>query len=110
MRLRRVEKATGRGAQWLQAPHAHVPYGRDIRPRSQRRGTSAISERDVLHTMLIMNTNGQIGMRADEDTCLNIPLASAPRPRAHDECPAAGISENSPTTEEEARGYMNVFT
>eukprot|EP00959_Pyramimonas_sp_CCMP1952_P259725 5430564-Pyramimonas_sp.AAC.1 len=50
--VRRMERATERSAQWLQAPHAYMPYGRDIRPRSQRRterpviarsGNSAIS-------------------------------------------------------------------
>eukprot|EP00959_Pyramimonas_sp_CCMP1952_P277505 5801340-Pyramimonas_sp.AAC.1 len=33
--FRRMERATDRSAQWLQYPHTHMPYGRDIRPRSQ---------------------------------------------------------------------------
>eukprot|EP00959_Pyramimonas_sp_CCMP1952_P261971 5478213-Pyramimonas_sp.AAC.1 len=65
---------------------------------------SAISERDMLRTVSMVNTDGQIGMRADEDTLRNMPLASAPR-----EYPAACIFEKSPATEEEAREYMNVF-
>eukprot|EP00959_Pyramimonas_sp_CCMP1952_P007495 156798-Pyramimonas_sp.AAC.1 len=58
----------------------------------------------------MVNTDGQIGMRADVDTFINVPLASAPRPHMHDEYPAAWIFEKSPNAEEEARGYMNVFT
>eukprot|EP00959_Pyramimonas_sp_CCMP1952_P063220 1321346-Pyramimonas_sp.AAC.1 len=54
-----------------------MPYGRDIRPRNQRRaeslacarsGASAISERDMLRTVLMVNTDGQIYTLADEDT------------------------------------------
>eukprot|EP00959_Pyramimonas_sp_CCMP1952_P074229 1551290-Pyramimonas_sp.AAC.1 len=95
-----------------------MAYGRDTRPRSQRRaespasvrsGISAISERDMLHAVLAVNTDG-IGTRADEDTFMNMPLASAPHPHMHDEYPTAWIFEKNPTTEEEARGYMNVFT
>eukprot|EP00959_Pyramimonas_sp_CCMP1952_P145183 3039927-Pyramimonas_sp.AAC.1 len=33
--LRRMEKATDRSAQWLQSRRTHMPYGRDMRPRSQ---------------------------------------------------------------------------
>eukprot|EP00959_Pyramimonas_sp_CCMP1952_P323443 6768426-Pyramimonas_sp.AAC.1 len=96
-----------------------MPYGRDTRPRSQRRtesplsarsGISAISERDMLHAVSIVNTDGQIGMRADEDTFMNMPLAYAPHPHMHDEYPTAWTFEKNPITEEEARGYMNVFT
>eukprot|EP00959_Pyramimonas_sp_CCMP1952_P041520 868363-Pyramimonas_sp.AAC.1 len=59
---RRMERAAERSAQWLQAPHTHMPFGRDTRPRSQRRtggpasarsGISAISERDMPHTVLM---------------------------------------------------------
>eukprot|EP00959_Pyramimonas_sp_CCMP1952_P295235 6174848-Pyramimonas_sp.AAC.1 len=35
--LRRMERATDRSAQWLQSPRTHMAYGRDIRPRNQRR-------------------------------------------------------------------------
>eukprot|EP00959_Pyramimonas_sp_CCMP1952_P042365 886071-Pyramimonas_sp.AAC.1 len=93
-----------------------MPCGRDARPRSQRRtqspvsvrsGISAISERGMLHTVLMVNTDGQMGMRADEDTFLNLPAARASRPRAHDEYPTAWIFENNPIPEEEARGCMN---
>eukprot|EP00959_Pyramimonas_sp_CCMP1952_P397873 8336481-Pyramimonas_sp.AAC.1 len=56
--LRRMGRATDRGAQWLQSPRAYMSYGRDVRPRNQRRtegpvsarsGNGAISERDVQH-------------------------------------------------------------
>eukprot|EP00959_Pyramimonas_sp_CCMP1952_P123098 2573443-Pyramimonas_sp.AAC.1 len=58
--LRRMERAINGIAQWFQFPHTHMPYGRDIRPRNPRRtespvsvrsGNSAISERDMLHTV-----------------------------------------------------------
>eukprot|EP00959_Pyramimonas_sp_CCMP1952_P258751 5408977-Pyramimonas_sp.AAC.1 len=74
--LRCVERATDRSAQWLQSPRAYMPYGRDLRPRSQRRrespvsmrsGNSGISEREMQHTVFMTNTDGQMGMRADED-------------------------------------------
>eukprot|EP00959_Pyramimonas_sp_CCMP1952_P139832 2926219-Pyramimonas_sp.AAC.1 len=58
----------------------------------------------------MVNTDGQIGMRANEDTFTNMPLASAPRPHVHDEYPTAWTFEKIPITEEEARGCMNVFT
>eukprot|EP00959_Pyramimonas_sp_CCMP1952_P324181 6784901-Pyramimonas_sp.AAC.1 len=51
-----------------------------------------------------------MGMRADEDTFLNLPTISTSHPFTYDEYPTAGIFENNPTTEEESRGYMNVFT
>eukprot|EP00959_Pyramimonas_sp_CCMP1952_P241119 5039054-Pyramimonas_sp.AAC.1 len=98
--LRRMERATDKSAQWLQSPHAYMPYGRDIRPRSQRRtespvsvrsGSSAISERNGLHTVLMVDTGGQMGMRADEDAFLNLPTTSASRPCTHDEYPTAWI-------------------
>eukprot|EP00959_Pyramimonas_sp_CCMP1952_P205043 4287447-Pyramimonas_sp.AAC.1 len=38
--LRRMERATDRSAQWVQSSHAYMPYGRDLRPRSQRRTES----------------------------------------------------------------------
>eukprot|EP00959_Pyramimonas_sp_CCMP1952_P471829 9499045-Pyramimonas_sp.AAC.1 len=96
-----------------------MPYGRDLRSRSQRRtegpvsvrsGSSGISERDVLHTVLMVNTNGQIGMRAEEDTFMTLPTVSTSHPCTHDEYPTAWIFEASPITEEEARGYTNAFT
>eukprot|EP00959_Pyramimonas_sp_CCMP1952_P365931 7663898-Pyramimonas_sp.AAC.1 len=58
MWLRRMGRAADRGAQWLQSSYSYMPYGRDLRPRSQRRtgglvgmrsGNSGISERDMLH-------------------------------------------------------------
>eukprot|EP00959_Pyramimonas_sp_CCMP1952_P269374 5631222-Pyramimonas_sp.AAC.1 len=52
-----------------------------------------------------------MGMRADEDTFLNLPTTSASHPYTYDEYPTAWIFfERNPTTEEEARGYMNAFT
>eukprot|EP00959_Pyramimonas_sp_CCMP1952_P454857 9470613-Pyramimonas_sp.AAC.1 len=81
------------------------------RPRSQRRtetpvsarsGSSAISERGMLHTVLMVNTDGQMGMRADEVTSMNMPTTPV-----HVSTP--GIFEKSFITEEEARGYMNVL-
>eukprot|EP00959_Pyramimonas_sp_CCMP1952_P058059 1211964-Pyramimonas_sp.AAC.1 len=71
-----MERATDRSAQWRQSPHAYMPYGRGFRPRSQRRteslvsmrgGKSGISERDMLRTVLMITTDGQMGMRAEED-------------------------------------------
>eukprot|EP00959_Pyramimonas_sp_CCMP1952_P368148 7711835-Pyramimonas_sp.AAC.1 len=58
----------------------------------------------------MVNTDGQLAMRTDEDKFINLPLSSAPRPRMRDECPAAWIFEKNPIAEEEARGCMNVFT
>eukprot|EP00959_Pyramimonas_sp_CCMP1952_P244613 5113210-Pyramimonas_sp.AAC.1 len=49
-------------------------------------------------------------MRADEDTLMSMPTTSALRPRTCDKYPTAWISEKKLTTEQEARGYMNVFT
>eukprot|EP00959_Pyramimonas_sp_CCMP1952_P298146 6236501-Pyramimonas_sp.AAC.1 len=75
--LRRMERAIDRGSQWLQSARAYMPDGRDIRPRNQRRtespasvrsGNTAISERDMLHAVFMVNTDGQMGMRADGDT------------------------------------------
>eukprot|EP00959_Pyramimonas_sp_CCMP1952_P304924 6381751-Pyramimonas_sp.AAC.1 len=65
-----------------------------------RSGNSEISERDVLHTECMMNT-GQIGMRADEDTFLNLPTTSTSHPYTYDEYP---IFAKNPITEEKARG------
>eukprot|EP00959_Pyramimonas_sp_CCMP1952_P226969 4745509-Pyramimonas_sp.AAC.1 len=57
--LRRMERATDGGAQWPQSPRAHMPHGRDLRPRNQRKtespasmrsSNSAIPERGMLHT------------------------------------------------------------
>eukprot|EP00959_Pyramimonas_sp_CCMP1952_P264407 5529073-Pyramimonas_sp.AAC.1 len=48
-------------------------------------------------------------MRADENTCLNLPTISASYPHTYDEYPTAWIFERNLITEE-ARGYMNVFT
>eukprot|EP00959_Pyramimonas_sp_CCMP1952_P189783 3970271-Pyramimonas_sp.AAC.1 len=54
-----------------------MPHGRGNRPRSQRMtespvsarsGIGAISERDMLHAVLMVNADGQMDMRADEDT------------------------------------------
>eukprot|EP00959_Pyramimonas_sp_CCMP1952_P151902 3178209-Pyramimonas_sp.AAC.1 len=54
-------------------------------------------------------TDGQIGMRANEGTFMNMPLASASHPHMHDEYPTAWIFEKNPITEEGARGCMKVF-
>eukprot|EP00959_Pyramimonas_sp_CCMP1952_P055234 1154712-Pyramimonas_sp.AAC.1 len=96
-----------------------MPCGPDLRSRCQRRtespvsmrsGNSGISERDMLHAVLLINTDGQMGMRAEEDTSLNLFTASASHPYMHGECPTAWIFEKKPIAEAEARGYMNVFT
>eukprot|EP00959_Pyramimonas_sp_CCMP1952_P254025 5306729-Pyramimonas_sp.AAC.1 len=96
--LRRMERATDRSAKWLQSPHTHTPYWRDIRPRSQRRtespicvrsGNSAISERDMLHTVFMVNADGHMGTRADEDTSLNLATTSASHPCTYDGYPTA---------------------
>eukprot|EP00959_Pyramimonas_sp_CCMP1952_P001165 23182-Pyramimonas_sp.AAC.1 len=88
-----------------------MPRGRDTRPRSQRStegsasvrsGIGAISERDMLRIVLMVNTDGQMGMRADEDTFMNVPTTSASRPCTYDEYPAAWIFVKNPITEEEA--------
>eukprot|EP00959_Pyramimonas_sp_CCMP1952_P363799 7618166-Pyramimonas_sp.AAC.1 len=41
--LRRMERSLDRSAQWLQSPHTHMPHGRDIRPRNQRRTESPVA-------------------------------------------------------------------
>eukprot|EP00959_Pyramimonas_sp_CCMP1952_P304136 6365427-Pyramimonas_sp.AAC.1 len=93
-----------------------MPDGRPLRnqrrtegPVSGRSGTSAISERDMLFAVLMVNADGQIALRVDEDTFENMPLSSQ-HPHMCDEYPSAWISEKHPITDEEARGYMNVFT
>eukprot|EP00959_Pyramimonas_sp_CCMP1952_P195850 4094516-Pyramimonas_sp.AAC.1 len=74
--LGRMERATDRSAQWLQSSRSYMPYGLDLRSRSQRRtespvsmrsGNSGISEREMLHAVLMINTDGQMSMRAEED-------------------------------------------
>eukprot|EP00959_Pyramimonas_sp_CCMP1952_P328046 6867549-Pyramimonas_sp.AAC.1 len=75
--------------------------------RSGDRGTS---ERDMLHTVLMVNTDGRMGMRAEEDTLMNLPTASTSHPYTYDEYRIDLILESNPITEEEARGYMNAFT
>eukprot|EP00959_Pyramimonas_sp_CCMP1952_P116027 2425604-Pyramimonas_sp.AAC.1 len=91
--------AADRSAEWLQSPRGYMPHGRDTRPRSQRRaespvsarsGISAISERDMLHNVLMVDTDGQMSMRADEHTLMNMPTSSASGPCTYDECPTAG--------------------
>ena len=95
-----------------------MPYERDLRPRSQRRaecpvsmrsGNSGISERDMLRTVLMITTDGQMGMRAEEVTFLKLPTTSTSQPYMHDESLTAWIFEKSLITEEQARGYMNVL-
>eukprot|EP00959_Pyramimonas_sp_CCMP1952_P086728 1813817-Pyramimonas_sp.AAC.1 len=92
-----MERATDRSAQWLQSSPAYMPYGRDLRSHSQRRtespvsmrsGNSGISERDMLHAVLIVNTDGQMSMRAEKDAFMNLPTASTSHPHTYDECPA----------------------
>eukprot|EP00959_Pyramimonas_sp_CCMP1952_P406319 8515752-Pyramimonas_sp.AAC.1 len=60
-----MERAAELSAQWLQSLFTHT-YGRGTRPRRQRRtespasalsGVGAISERDMLHTVLMVNTD-----------------------------------------------------
>eukprot|EP00959_Pyramimonas_sp_CCMP1952_P215893 4515906-Pyramimonas_sp.AAC.1 len=51
-----------------------------------------------------------MGMRAEEDTFLNLPTTSASHPYTYDEYPTAWIFARVSVAEEEARGYMNVFT
>eukprot|EP00959_Pyramimonas_sp_CCMP1952_P281686 5887905-Pyramimonas_sp.AAC.1 len=51
-----------------------------------------------------------MGMRADEDTFLNLPTTPTSHPCTYDEYPTAWIFEKNPFTEEEARGYTDVFT
>eukprot|EP00959_Pyramimonas_sp_CCMP1952_P425592 8914737-Pyramimonas_sp.AAC.1 len=58
----------------------------------------------------MVNADGQMGMRAEEDTFMNMPTVSTSHPYTHDEYPAACTFEKSLITEEEARGYMNAFT
>eukprot|EP00959_Pyramimonas_sp_CCMP1952_P007707 160847-Pyramimonas_sp.AAC.1 len=41
---------------------------------------------------------------------MNLPLSSAPHPHMYDEYSTAWIFERNPITEEEARGYIGVFT
>eukprot|EP00959_Pyramimonas_sp_CCMP1952_P425209 8906699-Pyramimonas_sp.AAC.1 len=77
---------------------------------SARSGISAMPERDMLHIVLMVNTDGQMGMRADEGAFMNMPTTSASRPCARDEFPTAWIFERSPIAEGEARGCVNVFT
>eukprot|EP00959_Pyramimonas_sp_CCMP1952_P093437 1955625-Pyramimonas_sp.AAC.1 len=72
-----------------------------------RSGNSGISGRDMLHTVLMVNTDGQMGMRAEEDMFMNLPTVSTSHPYTYDEYRAAWIFEKNPITEEEARGYMN---
>eukprot|EP00959_Pyramimonas_sp_CCMP1952_P223606 4675308-Pyramimonas_sp.AAC.1 len=87
-----------------------MPYGRDIRPRNQRRtespvsarsGNGAISERDMLHIVFMVDTDGRMGMRADEDTFLNLPTTSASHPCTYDEYSTAWVFERNPSAEEE---------
>eukprot|EP00959_Pyramimonas_sp_CCMP1952_P453742 9468719-Pyramimonas_sp.AAC.1 len=96
-----------------------MPYWRDLRSRSQRRtespvsmrsGNTGISERDMQHTVLMVNADGQMSMRAGEDTFMNLPIVFTSHPYTYDEYPTAWIFEKNPTTKEEARGYMSVFT
>eukprot|EP00959_Pyramimonas_sp_CCMP1952_P104928 2193321-Pyramimonas_sp.AAC.1 len=109
-----MERATDRSAQWLQSSRAYMPYGRDICSRSQRRtegpvsmrsGNSGIPERDMLHTVLLVNTDGQMSMRAGEGTFMNLPTAPTSHPYTYEEDPAAWIfDKKNPFTEKEARG------
>eukprot|EP00959_Pyramimonas_sp_CCMP1952_P458867 9477331-Pyramimonas_sp.AAC.1 len=75
-----------------------------------RSGYSGISERDMLHTVLMVSADGQMSTRAEEDTFMSLPTVSRSHPYTYDEYPTAWISEKNPITEEEARGYMTAFT
>eukprot|EP00959_Pyramimonas_sp_CCMP1952_P101273 2118677-Pyramimonas_sp.AAC.1 len=57
----------------------------------------------------MVNTDGQMSMRAEEDTFMSLPTASTSHPYTRDEYPTACVFERNPITEEEARGYMNIF-
>eukprot|EP00959_Pyramimonas_sp_CCMP1952_P179157 3745216-Pyramimonas_sp.AAC.1 len=59
------------------------------------------------HTVFKVNTGGQKGMRADEDTFLNLPVASASHPYTYGEYLTAWIFERNPIAEEEARRRRN---
>eukprot|EP00959_Pyramimonas_sp_CCMP1952_P120033 2509679-Pyramimonas_sp.AAC.1 len=58
----------------------------------------------------MINTDGQISMRAEEDTFLNLPTTSTPQPYIYDEYHTAWIFEKNLIAEEEARGYNTVST
>eukprot|EP00959_Pyramimonas_sp_CCMP1952_P230269 4814352-Pyramimonas_sp.AAC.1 len=58
----------------------------------------------------MFNNGGQTGIRADGGTFLNLPTTSTSHPYMYDEYHAAWTFEKNPITEEEARGYMQVFT
>eukprot|EP00959_Pyramimonas_sp_CCMP1952_P154881 3240447-Pyramimonas_sp.AAC.1 len=114
-----MERATDGSAQWLQSSHAYMPCGRDLHSRSQRRTeslasmrsvNSGISERDMLHTVLMLNADGQMGILAEEDAFMNLPIVSTSHPCTYGEYPTAWIFEANSITEEEAPGYMNAFT
>eukprot|EP00959_Pyramimonas_sp_CCMP1952_P120379 2517229-Pyramimonas_sp.AAC.1 len=91
-----------------------MPNGRPRRarriesPASTRCGASAVSERDMLHAVLMVNADEQIAARPDDDTFEATPL-SPQQPPTYDEYPSAWISQKYPIAEEGARGYMNVF-
>eukprot|EP00959_Pyramimonas_sp_CCMP1952_P200272 4188697-Pyramimonas_sp.AAC.1 len=75
-------------------------------PVSVRSGASAMSGRDMLQTVLMINSDGQNAVRADEDTCDNIPLTQQ-RP-TWGEYPSDWILQQCPVTEEENRACMHV--
>eukprot|EP00959_Pyramimonas_sp_CCMP1952_P283505 5926728-Pyramimonas_sp.AAC.1 len=80
----------------MERANTPYPYGRmrgnPLRQRrtdcpvSARSGASAMSERDVLHAALMVNTDGQNAARADEGTFENIPLTQ--QPPTWGECPS----------------------
>eukprot|EP00959_Pyramimonas_sp_CCMP1952_P412024 8634218-Pyramimonas_sp.AAC.1 len=78
-------------------------------PVSVRSGASAMSERDVLQTVLMVNTDGQNAVRVDKDIVENIPLTQQ-YPFRSDEYPVIGPPQQYPVTEEENRAYMSAFT
>eukprot|EP00959_Pyramimonas_sp_CCMP1952_P188389 3939713-Pyramimonas_sp.AAC.1 len=51
----------------------------------------------------MVNTDGQMGMRANEYTFMNIPTTSASSPYTYDVHPTAWIFEKNTTTEEGPR-------
>eukprot|EP00959_Pyramimonas_sp_CCMP1952_P060366 1261246-Pyramimonas_sp.AAC.2 len=63
----------------------------------------------MLHTVLMVNTDGQITVRADEDTLKSIPLAEQ-FPCMYGVHPSSWVFQKHPITEEEARRYAHVFT
>eukprot|EP00959_Pyramimonas_sp_CCMP1952_P094428 1975514-Pyramimonas_sp.AAC.1 len=75
-------------------------------PVSVRSGASAMSERDVLQTALMVNTDGQMTVLADEDTFQDIPVTQqSPR---WGEYPADWTFQQCPITKGRSRAYRRL--